>query len=83
MAQFNDKALTHDGWTVIARSRNLFQWEWENGYHPSTAQSAGVVTMQRRMDGGFELVARLYDSNWRIVENWFKSHPLPRRAGDR
>ena len=79
MARFEDKLLTHHKWTVIACSGRLFEWTWEDGYSPATAHSAGVVTMQRRVDGGFELVARLYDSNWRTIEKWFKARPLPKR----
>lgn len=80
MAQDTAKPLRHDEWTIIARSSALFEWVWENGHTPETMQAAGVVTMQRRVNGGFELVARLYNSDWRTIENWFKRHPIKQRA---
>lgn len=77
--QFHVNPLSNHEWTVVARSRELERWDWEAGYSPALMSSAGVVTMQKAVEGGFCLVARLYDENWRKIERWFKANPLPKR----
>jgi hypothetical protein len=76
--------LTLDSWTVVATSttsRGLYRhWDYEPGVMVRSlqrdAQDEVVIAMQRRVPGGWELVARIAPADWRKVKRWRDNNPL-------
>jgi hypothetical protein len=78
--------LTRDTWTVIATSglsrHNERIWNYEPGVMPASlrrdAEDEIVLMMQRRVPGGFDLVARIAPPAWRGVKRWRDANPVKR-----
>jgi hypothetical protein len=76
--------LTLDSWTVVATSttsRGLYRhWDYEPGVMVRSlqrdAQDEVVIAMQRRVPGGWELVARIAPPAWRHVKRWRDANPI-------
>jgi hypothetical protein len=78
--------LTTTEWTVVARSattsHNERVWDYEAGVKPGSlyrdAEDEIVLMMQRRVPGGFDLVARIAPPAWRAVKRWRDANPVKR-----
>jgi hypothetical protein len=76
--------LTLDKWTVVATSTQPGVWTYEPGVYSKSltrdAHDEVVLTMHRKVFGGWELVARIAPGCWRHVKRWRDRHPLAVRV---
>lgn len=64
--------ITADAWTALATRTGIY-WTWRDDYHSAAAYKAlhaasdanAIILMHRRIEGGWELVARLSGPAWR------------------
>jgi len=66
--------LSYREWTVIARSASPGHWQFTGGWSSEAARAASdaneIVAMHRRVDLGWQLVARLAGPAWRRFQTF-------------